>query len=146
MLWRSQNLSSFPPSGVRCNWKWDRTLCSLHLRPPHPHPIAVDLTQCQANLWQRACGLDSRSFSRGCYLRYEPPACWLGLDTHCKLIPRPTDTRVHGKPDMVKLTYRIVKEFNAEAVCIISNQKLTQKIVYGMTSRGIPAFGAIWDS
>ena len=57
-----------------------------------------------------------------------------------------TDTKVHGKPDMVKLTYRLVKEFNAEAVCIISNQKLTQKVVYGMTSRGIPAFGAIWDS
>ncbi|KAI0269909.1 nonribosomal peptide synthetase 12 [Gloeopeniophorella convolvens] len=56
------------------------------------------------------------------------------------------DTRAHGKPDMVKLTYRLVREFNAEAVCIISNQKLTQKVVYGMMSRGIPAFGAIWDS
>ncbi|KAI0355003.1 nonribosomal peptide synthetase 12 [Trametes cingulata] len=56
------------------------------------------------------------------------------------------DTRKHGKPDMVKLTYRMVKEFDAEAVCIISNQKLTQKVVYGMMSRGIPAFGAIWDS
>lgn len=47
---------------------------------------------------------------------------------------------------MVKLTYRMVKEFNAEAVMIISNQKLTEKVVYGMMSRGIPAFGAIWDS
>jgi len=56
------------------------------------------------------------------------------------------DTRTHGKPDMVKLTYRLVREFDAEAVCVISNQKLTQKIVYGMMSRGIPAFGAIWDS
>ncbi|TFK64625.1 nonribosomal peptide synthetase 12 [Pluteus cervinus] len=56
------------------------------------------------------------------------------------------DTRAHGKPDMVKLTYRLVREFQAEAVCIISNQKLTQKVVYGMMSRGIPAFGAIWDS
>lgn len=56
------------------------------------------------------------------------------------------DTRKHGKPDMVKLTYRLVREFEAEAVCIISNQKLTQKVVYGMMSRGIPAFGAIWDS
>ncbi|KAH8998512.1 hypothetical protein EDB92DRAFT_1941335 [Lactarius akahatsu] len=56
------------------------------------------------------------------------------------------DTRVHGRPDMVKLTYRLVREFNAEAVCIISNQTLTQKVVYGMMSRGIPAFGAIWDS
>ncbi|TFK24962.1 nonribosomal peptide synthetase 12 [Coprinopsis marcescibilis] len=56
------------------------------------------------------------------------------------------DTRKHGKPDMVKLTLRLVKEFNAEAVAIISNQPLTEKVVYGMMSRGIPAFGAIWDS
>ncbi|KII86925.1 hypothetical protein PLICRDRAFT_274094 [Plicaturopsis crispa FD-325 SS-3] len=56
------------------------------------------------------------------------------------------DTRTHGKPDMVKLTYRLVREFDAEAVCIISNQSLTKKVVYGMMSRGIPAFGAIWDS
>ncbi|THU87036.1 nonribosomal peptide synthetase 12 [Dendrothele bispora CBS 962.96] len=56
------------------------------------------------------------------------------------------DTRKHGKPDMVRLTLRLVQEFNAEAVCVISNQKLTRKVVYGMVSRGIPAFGAIWDS
>ncbi|KAI0769002.1 hypothetical protein BD413DRAFT_614042 [Trametes elegans] len=56
------------------------------------------------------------------------------------------DTREHGKPDMVKLTYRMVQEFNAEAVVIISNEPLTRKVVYGMMSRGIPAFGAIWDS
>ncbi|KAF4565683.1 hypothetical protein EYR40_002247 [Pleurotus pulmonarius] len=56
------------------------------------------------------------------------------------------DTRKHGKPDMVKLTYRLVREYDAEAVIIISNQKLTVKVVYGMMSRGIPAFGAIWDS
>ena len=62
------------------------------------------------------------------------------LTCHC------ADTREHGKPDMVKLTYRMVREFNAEAVVIISNEPLTRKIVYGMMSRGIPAFGAIWDS
>ncbi|KAL0567095.1 hypothetical protein V5O48_014899 [Marasmius crinis-equi] len=56
------------------------------------------------------------------------------------------DTRKHGKPDMVKLTYRLAREFDAEAVAIISNPKLTYKVVYGMMSRGIPAFGAIWDS
>ena len=27
-----------------------------------------------------------------------------------------SDTRTHGKPDMVKLTYHLVREFNAEAV------------------------------
>ncbi|KAF5385718.1 hypothetical protein D9757_005526 [Collybiopsis confluens] len=56
------------------------------------------------------------------------------------------DTRKSGKPDMVKLVARLVKEFDAEAVCIISNTPLTKKVVYGMMSRGIPAFGAIWDS
>lgn len=47
---------------------------------------------------------------------------------------------------MVKLVARMVKEFDAEAVCIISNPALTRKVVYGMMSRGVPAFGAIWDS
>ncbi|KIK52036.1 hypothetical protein GYMLUDRAFT_50104 [Collybiopsis luxurians FD-317 M1] len=56
------------------------------------------------------------------------------------------DTRKNGKPDMVKLVARLVKEFEAEAVCIISNPPLTRKVVYGMMSRGVPAFGAIWDS
>ena len=56
------------------------------------------------------------------------------------------DTTVLGKPDMVASAYSLVKESQAEAVIVISNQKLTRKIVYGMESRGIPAFGAIWDS
>lgn len=56
------------------------------------------------------------------------------------------DTRKLGKPDMVEKTYQLVKERECEAVIIISNQRLTRKVVYGMESRGIPAFGAIWDS
>ncbi|KAH9947034.1 hypothetical protein B0H21DRAFT_692680 [Amylocystis lapponica] len=52
------------------------------------------------------------------------------------------DTSERGRPDMVRLTYRLVQEFSAEAVVIISNKPLTEKLVYGMTSRGIPAFGA----
>ena len=56
------------------------------------------------------------------------------------------DTRIHGRPDMVKLVYRIATEFQPEAICVVSNEKLTKKIVYGMVSRGIPAFGPIWDS
>lgn len=47
---------------------------------------------------------------------------------------------------MVKLTLKMVKEFDAEAVGIISNPAVTQKLVYGLTSRGIPAYGAIFDS
>ncbi|KAK1973998.1 tat pathway signal sequence [Colletotrichum cereale] len=33
-----------------------------------------------------------------------------------------------------------------EAVVVISNQKVTRKVVYGLESRGIPAYGAIFDS
>ena len=62
------------------------------------------------------------------------------------MLPLVLDTRQHGKPDMVKLVWRLVQEFDAEAVVIISNKPLTDKVVYGMVSRGIPAFGAIWDS
>jgi hypothetical protein len=51
-----------------------------------------------------------------------------------------------GKPDMVKLAYKAVKDFDAEAVIVIANQKLTRLVVEGLEVRGIPAYGAIWDS
>ncbi|KAK0187839.1 hypothetical protein F5146DRAFT_1060955 [Armillaria mellea] len=56
------------------------------------------------------------------------------------------DTRKHGKPDIVKITNRMVDEYKPECVCVISNQKLTEKVIYGLRSRGILAFGAIFDS
>lgn len=56
------------------------------------------------------------------------------------------DTDEQGKPDLVKLAYQAYQEFDAEAVICISNEKLTWQVVYGMESRGIPAYGAIWDS
>lgn len=52
------------------------------------------------------------------------------------------NTQHYGKPDIVRLTYRLVKEFNAEAVVVMSNKKVTEKVVFEMMSRGIPAFGA----
>ena len=56
------------------------------------------------------------------------------------------NTKTSGRPDMVGLTYHLYKESNAEAVFVISNISLTQKIVYAMESRGVPAYGPIWDS
>lgn len=56
------------------------------------------------------------------------------------------NTKTMGRPGMVAISYRLLRESNAEAVCVISNKKLTQMIVYAMESRGIPAFGAIFDS
>jgi hypothetical protein len=56
------------------------------------------------------------------------------------------DTRASGRPDLVQLAYNLYVESGAEAVFCISNPKLTRKVVYGMESRGVPAFGPIWDS
>jgi hypothetical protein len=56
------------------------------------------------------------------------------------------DTNENGRPNLVQLAYEAYKDFDAEAVIVISNKKLTWQIVYGMESRGIPAYGAIWDS
>lgn len=56
------------------------------------------------------------------------------------------DTNVNGRPDLVKLAYEAYQDFGAEAVIVISNKKLTWEVVYGLESRGIPAYGAIWDS
>jgi len=56
------------------------------------------------------------------------------------------DTRESGRPDMVAITYNMFLEAEAEAVFCISNPKLTRKIVYAMETRGIPAYGPVWDS
>lgn len=56
------------------------------------------------------------------------------------------DTSAAGKPDMVQLAYQAYRAFDAEAVICISNKKLTWQVVSGMERRGIPAYGAIWDS
>lgn len=56
------------------------------------------------------------------------------------------DTDALGKPDLSALALEAVRKTGAEAVIIISNQKLTQRVIYDMERRGIPAFGAIWDS
>ena len=56
------------------------------------------------------------------------------------------DTTEHGKPDMVRLAYAAYRDFDAEAVICISNKRLTWEVVHGLESRGVPAFGAIWDS
>ncbi|KAH6883978.1 hypothetical protein B0T10DRAFT_609132 [Thelonectria olida] len=56
------------------------------------------------------------------------------------------DIKIFGRPDLVKMGYNLVKSFKAEAVIIIANEKITKKVVYGLETRGVPAYGAIWDS
>ncbi|KAI0409363.1 acetyl-CoA synthetase-like protein [Xylaria palmicola] len=56
------------------------------------------------------------------------------------------NTRTQGKPDLTALAYQMMKESGAEAVCVISNKRVTQQVVYRLEARGIPAYGAIFDS
>ncbi|KAH6641872.1 hypothetical protein F5144DRAFT_481874 [Chaetomium tenue] len=60
------------------------------------------------------------------------------------------------RPDLVRLAWRVGEQGRevvrgegrrrAEAVVVISNQRVTRKVVYGLESRGMPAYGAIFDS
>ncbi|KAL8761040.1 MAG: hypothetical protein Q9184_002806 [Pyrenodesmia sp. 2 TL-2023] len=70
------------------------------------------------------------------------------METVCKADPDAMiiNTRASGRPDMVALAYHLYIQSNAEAVFCISNPNLTRKVVYGLESRGIPAYGPIWDS
>ncbi|WP_442930691.1 hypothetical protein [Micromonospora sp. NBC_00421] len=56
------------------------------------------------------------------------------------------DTAHDGKPDMLRLAWQAYRRFDAEAVICISNRPLTWQVVRGMEERGVPAYGAIWDS
>ncbi|MCJ1360654.1 MAG: hypothetical protein MMC33_010663 [Icmadophila ericetorum] len=56
------------------------------------------------------------------------------------------DTKVFGRPDLVQLAYELYIKSNAEAVFVVSNKATTQKCVFELGSRGVPAYGPIWDS
>lgn len=56
------------------------------------------------------------------------------------------DTTRDGKPDLVALAHHAYRDFDADAVFIVSNKPTTLRLVHAMERRGIPAFGPIWDS
>lgn len=56
------------------------------------------------------------------------------------------NTSTQARPNLVREAYRLYKDIGAEAVFVISNKEATQNIVYGLESRGIPAFAPIFDS
>ncbi|MDX8051803.1 hypothetical protein SK571_20625 [Lentzea sp. BCCO 10_0798] len=56
------------------------------------------------------------------------------------------DTAGQGKPDLVALAHDACRRFDAEAVICISNKQTTWHVVEELEARGIPAYGAIWDS
>lgn len=56
------------------------------------------------------------------------------------------NTTKTGRPDLIREAYRLYESSQAEAVFVISNPKVTRKVVYGLESRGIPTFAPIFDS
>ncbi|KAF2653587.1 hypothetical protein K491DRAFT_577455, partial [Lophiostoma macrostomum CBS 122681] len=56
------------------------------------------------------------------------------------------DTDELGRPDLVQVAWKCYCEIGAEAVFVLSNERVTRRVVYGLESRGVPAFGPIWDS
>lgn len=70
------------------------------------------------------------------------------LDLVSQMDPNPVilDTNASGRIDMVPIIRQLVQEHNAEAVCVISNPFVTQKVVHELESTGVPAFGPIFDS
>lgn len=56
------------------------------------------------------------------------------------------DTSAGGRIDMLPYVIKLYREFNAEAVCIISNPIMTKKLVFELQRRGILAMGPIFDS
>jgi len=70
------------------------------------------------------------------------------VDTVLRADPKAViwNTSVKGYPDIVMETYKLYVECGAEAVYVISNPKVTRKVIFGMESRGIAAYGPIFDS
>jgi ferredoxin-NADP reductase len=56
------------------------------------------------------------------------------------------NTTAQGKPDLEALALDAVRDFDAEAVFVVSNKPTTLRLVADLEARGIPAFGPIWDS
>ncbi|CAN8102834.1 unnamed protein product [Discula destructiva] len=56
------------------------------------------------------------------------------------------NTKERGRPDLALEAYKLYKSSGAECVCVISNGPVTEKLVYDLEKRGVPAFGPILDS
>lgn len=56
------------------------------------------------------------------------------------------NTSTMGRPSMLPQVLQQVQETGSEAVIVISNPKMTIKLVQDLEYMGVPAFGPIWDS
>ncbi|KAL4563288.1 hypothetical protein LXL04_027328 [Taraxacum kok-saghyz] len=56
------------------------------------------------------------------------------------------DTAVMGRPDVSEMSVVAAKKWGAEVVIVTSNPEGSRDVVNACKSKGIPAFGPIWDS
>jgi hypothetical protein len=56
------------------------------------------------------------------------------------------NTTITGRPDLIQEAYTLYQDSGAEAVFVISNPRVTRKVVYALESRGVPTFAPIFDS
>ena len=70
------------------------------------------------------------------------------IDLVHRLDPDPVilDTTKTKRTDMLPFVIKLYNDFNAEAVCVISNPTMTKKLVFELERRGILAMGPIFDS
>jgi hypothetical protein len=70
------------------------------------------------------------------------------LDSVKVLDPDPIvlDTTTTGRQDMFPMVWDLIKKFKPEAVLVVSNPVFTRKMVFDLESRGVPAYGPIFDS
>jgi hypothetical protein len=56
------------------------------------------------------------------------------------------DTDEMGRPDLLQVCWDLYKKERADAVFVLSNEKVVKWVVGGLEKRGVPAYGPIWDS
>ncbi|PGH28281.1 hypothetical protein AJ80_00172 [Polytolypa hystricis UAMH7299] len=85
------------------------------------------------------------------YGRYALPLQTYGKDvlnlvTALDPYPLVIDSDKAGRVDIVPMVWSVVKDFEAEAVCVISNPIPSKQVVFALEARGVAAFGPIFDS
>ncbi|RMZ89997.1 hypothetical protein DV736_g2781, partial [Chaetothyriales sp. CBS 134916] len=56
------------------------------------------------------------------------------------------NTTMVGRQDLLEPAYTLYRQSDAEAIFIISNPRVTRKLLYGLEARGVPTFAPIFDS
>ena len=56
------------------------------------------------------------------------------------------DSSKDGRKDMFPIAWDMYKDFDAEAIFVISRPNIVQKLVFEFEARGVSAFGPVFDS